>query len=201
MLMWINSHATSGLKLTARETTGKLKMSPSPRLGRMPRRGLKEICNILKRSRRNVGWVWDSHSGGYEEWDLLGFNVLQFVEAQWHFEGTYRLHLQGRRIHQARNKQESGVELIAGFSLVLFFDTEYGDNTFLRNVSRLLLNYTALQPRGFTLQRHLWLWQFNVYEGVMFLCSLFYLGLNRENPKITWNCLYALANMYGSHGC
>jgi hypothetical protein len=55
--------------------------------------------------------------------------------------GTYRLHLQGRRISQARNQREacrkelaSRVALLATcFMLGLFFDLEDGGDMFLRN--------------------------------------------------------------------
>jgi hypothetical protein len=42
----------------------------------------------------------------FEECAHLGCNAVQFEERARRFGGTYRLHLQGRRICQARNQQK-----------------------------------------------------------------------------------------------
>jgi hypothetical protein len=48
--------------------------------------------------------------------------------------GTRCLHLQGRRISQARNQREAGSKLHAAFLLGLFFDPKYDGEMLLRNV-------------------------------------------------------------------
>jgi hypothetical protein len=59
------------------------------------------------------------------------------------FGGTFRIHLDGRKISQARNQLES----ITDFLLRLFVDTEDGGDMFLRNVGWLPTDYTGLCPR------------------------------------------------------
>jgi hypothetical protein len=62
-------------------------------------------------------------------WDITPSSPL---EVNRRFGGTYRLHLQGRRMNQARNEHKAGSSqcsacclLYAGFFLVLFFDTSH----------------------------------------------------------------------------
>jgi hypothetical protein len=50
--------------------------------------------------------IWRSHSGGYEQFCLLGYNAVSPLKVNRRFEGTYRLHHQGRRICRARNQSE-----------------------------------------------------------------------------------------------
>jgi hypothetical protein len=67
------------------------------------------------------------------------------------FGGTYRLHLQGRKIRERetsfhsrstrRHIPEDGILSI--YLLVLFFDREAGGRMLLRDAGRLLLDYTA----------------------------------------------------------
>jgi hypothetical protein len=68
-----------------------------------------------------------------------------------HFGGTYRLHLQGRRIRQARYQRESRCQaefyFKAGFLLVLFLDPEDGGDMFIRNICWLSTDYTAIYSR------------------------------------------------------
>jgi hypothetical protein len=45
-----------------------------------------------------------------EEYDFLDCNVVQCGKVHRRFGGTYRRHLQGRRVSQARNQQEAGGE-------------------------------------------------------------------------------------------
>jgi hypothetical protein len=66
-----------------------------------------------------------------------------FLKTSRRFGGTYGLHLQGR-ISRAR---ELATCFHAVILLGLFFDTEDGDDMFLRNVGWLLTDYTALCPR------------------------------------------------------
>jgi hypothetical protein len=68
------------------------------------------------------------------------------------FGGTYRLHLQGRKISSARNQRESRwqAELLSlppAFLLIIFFHPEDGGDMLLRNVGWLSTDYTALYPR------------------------------------------------------
>jgi hypothetical protein len=69
-------------------------------------------------------------------WDIMPCSSLK---VNWHFRGTYRLHLQGRRISFARNRckrrWQAAAYFHAGFLLGLFYNlTDRGDK-FLRNVS------------------------------------------------------------------
>jgi hypothetical protein len=65
----------------------------------------------------------------------MGYMPCSPLKVNRRFGGTYRLHLQGRRINQARNQRESGsmhslTLLHAGCLPVLFFDPENGDDMF-----------------------------------------------------------------------
>jgi hypothetical protein len=66
------------------------------------------------------------------------------------FRGTRSLHLQGRRISQAKNQREEGSKLQAAFLLGLFFDPENDGEMLLRNVGRLLTNYIQKLQRFIT---------------------------------------------------
>jgi hypothetical protein len=68
----------------------------------------------------------------YVFWDTAPCSPLKVKRR---FGGTYRHHLHGRIISQARKQ------------LGLFFDPEDGGNIFLRNVGRLATDYTALYAR------------------------------------------------------
>jgi hypothetical protein len=63
-------------------------------------------------------------------WDVT---VCSQVEVHQHFRGTYWLHLQSWRVLQARNQQQAEL-----------FSHEDGRSTFLRNITGLVPNYTAL---------------------------------------------------------
>jgi hypothetical protein len=41
--------------------------------------------------------IWDSHSGGYEDYNLLGYNACSPLKVYQRFGKTHRLHLQGRK--------------------------------------------------------------------------------------------------------
>jgi hypothetical protein len=81
-------------------------------------------------------------------WDITPFNPFKINR---HFEGTCRLHLQGRRVIQARNfitKQETSV--IAGFLLGLFLDATCSSETsvyFQQGTRRYILEDRTLQNR------------------------------------------------------
>jgi hypothetical protein len=85
-------------------------------------------------------------------WDITPWSPLKVNRS---FGGTYRLHLQGRRISRGRNQPESRWQweallakwFHAGFFLGLFFDLEDGGDMFLRNFGSLSTDYTALYPR------------------------------------------------------
>jgi hypothetical protein len=50
-----------------------------------------------------AGEIYGSHSGGYEEFYLLGYNAMSPAESK----PKVNLHLQGQRISQARTQCES----------------------------------------------------------------------------------------------
>jgi hypothetical protein len=79
-------------------------------------------------------------------WDIMPCSPLKIKQR---FGGTCCLHLQGRRISQARIQYESRChsERHACFLLGLFFDPENGGDTFLQNAGCLSVDYTALHPR------------------------------------------------------
>jgi hypothetical protein len=66
-------------------------------------------------------------------WDITPCSTLKVSQ---HFGGTCRLHLQGRRMMQARNQDSACNLLQAGFLLGLFFDPEDGGDLFFffRNI-------------------------------------------------------------------
>jgi hypothetical protein len=77
-----------------------------------------------------------------KEFCLLGHNTVWSGESQPHSEGMYYLHIQDRRICQARNQRDSRWE-----ADLLLFDPEDRDETFLQNVSCLSMDYRSLYPR------------------------------------------------------
>jgi hypothetical protein len=68
-------------------------------------------------------------------WDITPCSLLK---VNGRFGGTYRLHLQGRKISRARNERESRALFAAcfhaGFLLGLFFGPEDGGDMLFRNV-------------------------------------------------------------------
>jgi hypothetical protein len=65
-------------------------------------------------------------------WDITSHSPLKVNRR---FGGTWRLHLQGRRISQARNQPALLATCFhAGVVLDLFFDLEDGGDIFIRNV-------------------------------------------------------------------
>jgi hypothetical protein len=84
-------------------------------------------------------------------WDITPCSPLK---VNWCFGRTCRLHLQGRRISQARNHHEAGTSwanLPCCFMVVSFLvyssNPEHGDGMVLRNVGWLSTDYTVLYPR------------------------------------------------------
>jgi hypothetical protein len=71
-------------------------------------------------------------------WDITPCSSLRVKRR---FGGTYRLHLQGRKISRRRNQRESR------WQVELCFYPEDGGDMFLRNVSWLSTDYTASYPR------------------------------------------------------
>jgi hypothetical protein len=55
----------------------------------------------------------------YKEFCLTGYKSLLAVEINRHLGGTYLLHLQGRRVDQARNQQKTGSRQILGDILLI----------------------------------------------------------------------------------
>jgi hypothetical protein len=74
-------------------------------------------------------------------WDIMPCSPLKLYRR---FGGTCRLHLQRRRICQARSQR---VAIRTNFLLSLLFDFEDGGDMFLRNVGTISTEYTALYPR------------------------------------------------------
>jgi hypothetical protein len=82
-------------------------------------------------------------------WDKLPYSPLKVNRC---FGGINHLHLQGRRISWRWAQPWKQVALLAicfhaAFLLCLYFDLENGGDMFLRNVSWLSTDYTALYPR------------------------------------------------------
>jgi hypothetical protein len=64
------------------------------------------IC-MLCRSHATAIFTYLHKSHIYEEFHLLGLMLCSPLKVNWHFGGTSRLHLQGRRISQARTQHEN----------------------------------------------------------------------------------------------
>jgi hypothetical protein len=62
------------------------------------------------------------------------------MEVDWHFGRKYCFHLQGHRVNQARNQQETSSWLLA-------IHLEHGGSIFLQNASQLLLYCTMSHHR------------------------------------------------------
>jgi hypothetical protein len=62
------------------------------------------ICPVW----RNEVWerIWGSHSGGYEEYYLLGKTPCSPLKVNRRFGGIYRLHFHCLKISRARNQRE-----------------------------------------------------------------------------------------------
>jgi hypothetical protein len=82
---------------------------------------------------RNLG----CHTGGCEEFCLLGIALCSPLKVKLCFSGTWCLHLQSLL----------ATCLHATFLLALFFYPEFGGEMFLRNVSWFPTEYTALYLR------------------------------------------------------
>jgi hypothetical protein len=79
--------------------------------------------------------IWDSHSGGYEKYYLLGYNAVYSVESKPTFRRKINPPSSGIRISRARNQLATCFR--AGSLLGLFFDCEDGGDMFFRNVGLL----------------------------------------------------------------
>jgi hypothetical protein len=95
------------------------------------------IASFRKSEVTSICRIWGSHSDGYEEFYLLGYNYVQSVESQ----PTFRRNI-------------SPPSLLAtcfhvGFLFGLVFDFEVRRCMFLRNVCWLPVDYTALHPRRY----------------------------------------------------
>jgi hypothetical protein len=79
--------------------------------------------------------IWGFHSGGYEEYHLLGCDAV--LRCNGRFGGAYR-----------RLAVYSACHLLTcWFLLKIFFDPEDGGDMFLRNVGCISTDYTASHPR------------------------------------------------------
>jgi hypothetical protein len=105
---------------------------------------LKKIIPLIHvRVRR--GGSSESRARASNKWNSEDIKPCSPLKLNRSFRGTYCLHLQGRKIRQARNQRESRWQ--AERLLGLVFDPEYGGYMFLRNVGWLSTDYTALYPR------------------------------------------------------
>jgi hypothetical protein len=81
-----------------------------------------------------------SQSSRYEEFWVLGYNVIKSIESGPMFRKTCFLHFQGKRISRVRKQHETALCILlatcfnAGFLFCLFFDSEDGGYLFLRNI-------------------------------------------------------------------
>jgi hypothetical protein len=96
--------------------------------------------------------IFGSPSDDYEEYYLLGYNVMWSIESQPTLRRNISPPSSGLRISQARNQLESRRQadrtcFHASFLLGLFIDPEDGGDMFPQNVSCLAMDYTALHPR------------------------------------------------------
>jgi hypothetical protein len=73
-------------------------------------------------------------------WD---WTLCSLVDVYRHFVRTYCLRLQGQSVRPV--SKETDIEYSSLFGLI--FNTEDGDSKVLRNVRKLLLDYTASLPR------------------------------------------------------
>jgi hypothetical protein len=92
-------------------------------------------------------WICCSDSGGCDEFQLQGYNVVQSGERR-RSGGICRYHLQVRKANQAKDKHE--VCRKQNFLLGLLFDTEGGDK-FLRNVDWLSPGSMTLYSKNRTI--------------------------------------------------
>jgi hypothetical protein len=125
---------------------------------------------------------------------VFGYIMLSSsLKVNWHFRGTC-LHLQGRRISQARNQHEDTYLPHAGFLLGLFVDPEDGSNMFLQNICWLSVDYTALYPKDRTLHNHHWE-NLKSYNSGIYLVRMECSSLQLKKKIISF-----IWNVYGGHG-
>jgi hypothetical protein len=107
--------------------------------------GIQQIplCTNIAYTFLTVYSVWGSHSGGYEEFYLLGYIAVKFVESLPSFRrsvsppssGSYKL------------RKKPAWKLVASRA-GLFYDSEDGGDMFLRNIGWLSSGYMVFYPRG-----------------------------------------------------
>jgi hypothetical protein len=113
------------------------------------------------------GWIRNKKARSHQnKWNHFMKGLAKTVPSSWgitlcsplkvnrRFGGTYRLHLQGRRISRARNQRKIrwqaalvAIYFHSGFLVGLFFDPEDGGDMFIRNGSWLSTDYKSLYPR------------------------------------------------------
>jgi hypothetical protein len=135
-------------------------------------------------------------------WDTMPCSTLK---VNWRFEGTYRLHLQGRRISRARNQRESFLLTTcfnAGFLLGLFFYPEDGGNMFLSNFDRLptdnMTLYATTVRNSILQDSHNWisLKCYHEPQSCLFLVKASYIlrrfqvGITGENKRHAISCSF-----------
>lgn len=85
--------------------------------------------------------LWGSHSNGYEEFYLLGYNAIHSVESQLMF-------WRDKSPQSSKNKPSKVWYLfLADFLFSLFFDPDDAGYVFFGNADLLSMNHTALYSR------------------------------------------------------
>jgi hypothetical protein len=84
--------------------------------------------------------IWRSHSGGYKEFHLLGYNAVWSIESQ-------PMSPPSSRSNNKPSKNSICYLLHIGFLLGLFLDPGDGGHMFLRNVGWLSMDYMAICPK------------------------------------------------------
>jgi hypothetical protein len=113
----------------------------------------REICRRIWSNRAQGKWIrllriWGSYSFGYEEFCLLGYNVMQFIEGQLTAPQSSGLKIKPTK-KPAWNKQHWSL-FHAGSLLDLFFNPEDGVDVFFRNIGWFSTENMALYPSSLT---------------------------------------------------
>jgi hypothetical protein len=104
-------------------------------------------------------------------WDITSRSPLKVSQ---HFGGICRLHLQGRRINQARNHHETGSR--AGFLFGILLEPEYGGDMFFFSSKRRLT--------------------FNGLHGIIPLILLVTTTVGTSNPTVRWSDRVSTRKVY-----
>jgi hypothetical protein len=109
---------------------------------RLPDWGTNLMCLPILSSCR----IWGSHSSGYEEFYIVGYNVVYSVENQ----PVFRRNISPQSSGSKNKPSKKAAELAILFMMVSCLDyslTVKMEGTFLRNVGWLTTDYTAFYLR------------------------------------------------------